>query len=355
MYPINNNLYLTIKSLIILSILIDNYYQKNYQKTIKSCKLSNSMNLGQVKKKNISIKYFNLRKSFSLFIRKNISIKIFNRRKSLGMIFFDKLYDAFILNKINAPNFIKEFDDKGYAKVDIDAKNEIDIIINNLNNSNFNDKHKINDKYKIEFLIDENIKNLLNKILNNSLKNTMSYFEKYFNAKISPAYIMLKRHYHYERENISDEIFNNNFHNDAYALTHFKAFINLKDVSKNDGPLEIVSKNNTNKFIKKIKYKDRNDYQNNINVDEFIYKNTGKKYDCFFFDPTQCMHRATIPNKDHFRDVIAITFVCLPNKLKIKQTLLNKLDIFKYKPNPLLKYAKLTGIYGSIKTFLNYL
>ena len=305
-------------------------------------------------KKNMVIKYSNARKSFSLFIRKNIAIKIFKRRKSLGMIIFDKLYNIFILNKKNNPNFISEFDRNGYAKVNVNVKNELDIIISKLNNTNLNNQDGDKEK-KIEFSIDENIKNSVDKILSSSLKNTIISFEKYFNAEISPAYITIKRHHHYERDNISNELFNNNFHNDAYALTHFKAFINLKDVSVEDGPMEIVSKNKTNQFIKKIKYKDRNDYQNNINIDEFIYKNTGEKYDCFFFDPTQCMHRATIPNKDHFRDVLAITFVCLPNKLNIKDTLLKNLDIFKYKPNPLLQYAKLTGIFGSIKTFFNYL
>ena len=159
-------------------------------------------------------------------LSKKISLKFMNLRKPLEMVIFDKLFSKFILNTKNTKNFIEEFHDKGYAKLDLDIRNEIEVISNNLSNSKFHDVNKTRN-----FELNDQIIEAINNILNNKLKNTKYYLEKYFNSKIFPAFVCLRRNLHYEKDIISNELYSNNFHNDAYVLTHFKIFFNLIDLN----------------------------------------------------------------------------------------------------------------------------
>ncbi len=284
-------------------------------------------------------------------LSKKISLKLFNRRKPLEMVLFDKLFSKFILNTKNTKNFIEEFHDKGYAKLELDVKREVDIISKNFSTSDFISGNKYHKLIEPNNNTIEAIKN----ILNNKLNDTKYLLEKYYNSKIFPAYVSIARNLHFKKNKISDEFFANCFHQDGYVLTHFKIFFNLMDITENDGPLRVISKKKNGKFIKKTKYKDRYDYQEISDENEFVHKNIGKKGDTIIFDPTQCLHSATIPAKGHHRDNLAITFVCLPNNEGIKKDLLKNLDIFKYENNDLIRFAKPNGFINSLKLFYKYL
>tara|TARA_Y100000741_G_scaffold287578_1_gene227571 strand:- start:688 stop:1563 length:876 start_codon:yes stop_codon:yes gene_type:complete len=283
-------------------------------------------------------------------LSKKLSLKFFNIRKPLEMVIFDKLFHKFILKNKNTKTFISEFNENGYAKLDVDIKDEINVISENLSEPKFNDIDKT-----CHFELNNKVIDTLNNILNNKLNNTKKYLENYFNSRIFPAYVNISRNLHYEKNEISDELYSNNFHNDSYVLTHFKIFFNLMDVSEKNGPLEIISKKKNSEFIKKSKYKDRHDYKEISDLDNVVYKNIGKKGDVLIFDPTQCIHRASIPVKGNYRDFLTITFVCIPNNENIKKRLLTNLDIFKYENNNLIKYAKPRGFIKSLKLFSKYL
>lgn len=272
----------------------------------------------------------------------SIGLKFFQTRKPLELIMFDFLYKKFFLKKKNN-DFIFNYDQFGFVKIKPDISEEIDIINNNL---------KINDQVKkppFDFIINHEIDKAIKDIINLRLKNYISQLEQYFNAKILPAVINLKRNTFYEKMEELDERYSDNFHNDAYTLTHFKIFINLTNVSENQGPMHIISKKKTKNFLNKINYKDRGKYNHNFFDENLIYVNSGSKYEALIFDPTQCFHRATIPERNLHRDYLTITFVGLPKKSKIKN-----INYFNYENNELLKFSKPKGFFNSIKNLIRY-
>lgn len=283
-------------------------------------------------------------------LSKKISLKLFNIRKPLEMVVFDNLFKMFILNNKSTETFISDFNKNGFAKLNVDIKDEVNIICENLTEPKF----KNNDK-TCNFDLNDKVIDALNNILDNKLSNTKKSLENYFSSKIFPAYVNISRNLHYEKNEISHELYSNNFHNDSYVLTHFKIFFNLMDVSEKNGPLEIIPKKKNGEFIKKSKYKDRYDYKEKSDLDDILYKNTGKKGEICIFDPSQCIHRASIPTKDNYRDFLTITFVCIPDNENIKKNLLTNLNIFKYENNSLIKYAKPNGFIKSLKLFSKYL
>ena len=169
---------------------------------------------------------------------------LFDRRKALKYIFFDKLYSKFILNKNKLPKFLENFDQDGFVKVTPDYRKEIDDLIESL---------KIDENSKTTppffFKIDNEIKIKVFSILEKINKQYIVNLKKYFNSDILPAYICLRRNTHYEKENLNQELFNDNFHNDAYLLTHFKMFINLNDNKRTKWTNENCCQDQNKKFF----------------------------------------------------------------------------------------------------------
>lgn len=279
-------------------------------------------------------------------IKNKISIMLFDRRKALKYIFFDKLYSKFILNKNKLPKFLENFDQDGFVKVTPDYRKEIDDLIESL---------KIDENSKTTppffFKIDNEIKIKVFSILEKINKQYIVNLKKYFNSDILPAYICLRRNTHYEKENLNQELFNDNFHNDAYLLTHFKMFINLNDVKEQNGPMKIVAKTKTKSFLKLIGYNDRQNY--NDGGDNISYSNIGKTGDCLIFDPTNCFHKAGMPDKNYKRDYLIITYVCLPSKKNLIDKM-SQTDIYKYKNNYLLSLSKPTHLMQTIKLLFSF-
>ena len=162
--------------------------------------------------------------------KQKIGILLFNKRKALKYIFFDKLYSILILNKKKTPKYINDYDLEGFVKIFPDIKNDINQLIS---------KIKIEDNFKkippYYFKIDNEIKKILSRIIKQIEDEYLVSFKEYFNSDILPAYLCLRRNTHYKKSNLESELFNDNFHNDAYLLTHFKVFINLSDISEENG------------------------------------------------------------------------------------------------------------------------
>ena len=88
-----------------------------------------------------------------------------------------------------------------------------------------------------------------------------------------------------------------------------KLFINLDEVKSENGPLEILTKENTKKMIDKG-YINRNNYGNSkklIEERKNKYLNTGPAGNAFLCATTECLHRASIPYKNYHRDIMAVT------------------------------------------------
>ena len=278
-----------------------------------------------------------------------ISLKLFKLRKPLELVLFDKLFYKFIANLKNASKTVLGFHKNGFVKIYPDIGDEINIINNNLEV----DKGQNEPPYK--FKINEKVDNAIKDIINVKIKKEIQELETYFNSKIVPAMIHLRRNTYYKKIDASHEHYSDNFHNDAYVLTHFKIFFNLMNVNESNGPMHIVSKANTKKFFKKIKYKDRSNYKQNFFDTDLLYSNIGKKCETLIFDPTQCLHRATIPSEGNYRDYLTITFVCLPKNKPITDKLINNTNVYKYEKNSLLRFAKPHGLRSTLKLFSLYL
>ena len=278
-----------------------------------------------------------------------LSLKLFKLRKPLELVLFDKLFYKFVANLKNASNTVLGFHKNGFVKINPNISEEIDIINNNLEM----DKDQKGPLYK--FKINEKADNAIKKIINVKIKKEIQELETYFNSKIVPAMIHLRRNTYYKKIDASHESYSDNFHNDAYVLTHFKIFFNIMNVKESNGPMHIVSKKNTKKFFKKINYKDRSNYKQNVFDTELLYSNTGQKCETLIFDPTQCLHRATVPSEGNYRDYLAITFVCLPKDKPITDKLINNTNVHKYENNSLLRFAKPHGFRSTLKLFSLYL
>ena len=75
--------------------------------------------------------------------------------------------------------------------------------------------------------------------------------------------------------------------------------------------------------------------------------------DCLLFDPTSCMHAAGVPEKNHKRDYLIVTYVCIPKKdLYINKFL--QTNIYQYENNPLLKISKPSKFIKTLKMFSVY-
>ena len=76
----------------------------------------------------------------------------------------------------------------------------------------------------------------------------------------------------------------------------------------------------------------------------------GKSGDGLIFDPTNCFHKAGVPDQNYKRDYLIITYVCIPDCQKNLYTT----DIYKYNQNELLRLSKPTKLNQTLKLFLNF-
>ena len=100
---------------------------------------------------------------------------------------FDILFNFFVAKSKNRQDFIKNFKNDGFVKLDVDIKDEIKQINQNLKFKN------IEENPPYEFSPNNEIREAVDKIINVKLKNKLEEIEKYYNSKILPAYICLRR------------------------------------------------------------------------------------------------------------------------------------------------------------------
>ena len=294
-----------------------------------------------------------------------LSIYIFGNPNRFNYNIFNFFYRTIICKNNKKDEKINQFVKNGYFKGSKASKEFIDLIQKNIINKNdvdektteFLNQNKVENKKKnISFNVDPSLRNKIIEFIKTDFKDDLLGLENYYNNKISIAEIQVKRNLPLENKEYYNrytrtkefEIYSNYYHVDAYVNTHIKMFINLQDVKEEDGPLHIYSKSSTRKFIKKNKYKNRQNYLcKELNE---LYVNSGMVGETLFANTTECLHRAGIPKENHHRDILFISFIVIPEKFDDNKSYLDyyeKLDqnsvwthnnnnvVFKTKPKKL--------------------
>lgn len=149
------------------------------------------------------------------------------------------------------------------------------------------------------------IKNVLSTKIREIVYN---YFGKNFTVKNVDCF----RYYHVPDEiAIKTEYFSYHWHCDRRNVSELKMFVGLHDITDLHGATYIQTKERT-KFLMKKGFKFRNDYNlpdNMIENPDFIRRGIGKAGTVYFANTVLCLHKAGIPTKGHFRDMLLFVFV----------------------------------------------
>ena len=132
-----------------------------------------------------------------------------------------------------------------------------------------------------------------------------------------------------------------NWHNDGSTSESIKLFFMLSDVTKDNGPMEVLSINDSRDVFKSNHF-----FFPDLEgmTKDFINKNSQKvslqgKAGCLFYALTNdILHRATIPNEGAYRDLIVFYITSSSKKRSVDQQ---------------LKEAKFREIYGLKRLFIN--
>ena len=270
-----------------------------------------------------------------------LSVYIFGNPNRFNYNIFNFFYRTIICKNNKKNEKINDLVKNGYFKGSKASKEFIDLIRENIINKKDIDKktteflhqHKTENKEKnIAFNVDPSFRNKIIEFIKKDFKDDLLALENYYNNKISIAQIQVKRNLPLENKEYYNkyartkefEIYSNYYHVDFYVNTHLKMFINLQDVKKEDGPLHIYSKPSTRKFIKKNKYKNRNNYQ--CKELDGLYVNSGMVGETLFANTTECLHRAGIPEENHHRDILFISFIVIPEEFDNNKSFLDYYD-----------------------------
>lgn len=284
-------------------------------------------------------RYFN-------FNNKKFSVKFFNQRLPLIYILFNFFYRRFVVNSNINDKEILQFHKSGFTKIDISLKDEIE---------EYKDKFFINDQNQKENLkkvpieLEKNHKKDLAIKIKKKLSPVLKRLEKYFNCDVFLSDIQISRIYnHNDILNLDISHFGEHFHQDSYTMTYSKIFVNLMDIDENDGPLEVIPRENRNSFIKSFNYKDMNNY--NLSGDKsLIKKNIGKIGECSLFSSSQIFHRAGVPK--NYRDNMQIILVTIPKRLSENLSNIDNENLFENNYELFQKFTKPYSIIKTIKLF----
>jgi hypothetical protein len=280
------------------------------------------------------------------FNNKRFSVKFFNQRLPLIYILFNFFYRKLVVNsKINDQEIL-QFHKSGFTKLNISLKKEIE---------EYKDKFFINDENqkstlkKVSLELEKNHKKNLTIKIKKKLLPVLKKLEKYFNCEVFVSEIQIWRNYnHNDTLNLDVEHFGNHFHQDSYMMTYNKIFVNLMDINENDGPLEIIPRENRNSFVKSFNYKDTNNY-NPFGDKTLIKKNVGKIGDCCLFSSPQIFHRAGVPK--NYRDNMQIILVTIPKKYSEGLYKIDNENLFEKNYEFFQKFTKPYSILKVIKLF----
>lgn len=205
-----------------------------------------------------------------------------------------------------------------YAKIDLDIPpdtlKQIQTKINQyIEDENYSiprgKKNKADNKYysralkKIAVNIPE-IKQIISPELDDMLK-------EYFGSNYAVTSVLCWRNYSIPETNDNKYFYSNEWHNDYMPPKELKLFINMTDVTEDDGPLHVVSYPTTVGWVDRGIYQGRQAAANDIPAMETsneLVRHTGKAGSAVFCHTSTCLHRADIPKQGHYRDMLEFQF-----------------------------------------------
>lgn len=221
------------------------------------------------------------------------SIKpLIDELKTEGIISLGKIYDDSQINQIM----------EKYEKLITDDKYSIprakNLDISNGKNPAFS--RQINKAYK-------NLSEI-NLLLNDQIKEMV---EAYYGGNFQVMHVMCWRNQHVPESYMNTEVYSERWHCDGRKTSILKLFVNLSNVTEDSGPFLIQKQSRTKKLIK-MGFGNRHNYRIPMEVVEdptHVIKAIGPAGSAFLCNTELCLHRASIPNKGHTRDIVQFQFV----------------------------------------------
>jgi hypothetical protein len=230
-----------------------------------------------------------------------------------GMLDYSRVKKIDNSKNISNNSIKKEFADKGYVKLGLPFEPKlISQISKKLDNYILDEKYSwIRAKhdetiysrslYRGHELIPESIE-----ILNNEI---ISIIEQYYQTYFQVTKFIFYRNYHVPSEIANKtELMSSNWHCDASNTSWLKLFVYLTDVSVDDGPFNVQTRERTIDLMK-LGYKNRGNYNLPLDVmedEKYVWKASGKKGTALMCNCNLGLHKAGIPKPGRYRDVLLI-------------------------------------------------
>ena len=136
--------------------------------------------------------------------------------------------------------------------------------------------------------------------------------EAYFGSYFRVHRVVSWRNYHVPTtEKNGAEVYSDFWHFDQRSIDFAKLFVNISDVTEDDGPFHILSRGRSKELLQKG-FKNRKDYglsDAEMNNPEYVVKATGPSGTGLYCNTELCFHRADIPKPGRQRDIVQFQFV----------------------------------------------
>ena len=143
-------------------------------------------------------------------------------------------------------------------------------------------------------------------------EDIIQLIEGWYNGHFQVRYLICWRNYHVPPEVVKEaETFSDRWHCDRRNTDIFKLFVNLSDVTDKDGPFHIQTISRTKELLK-MGFRSRHKYNvsNETLLDpNRVIKAVGSVGTALLCNTELCLHKAGIPEKGHFRDIIQFQFI----------------------------------------------
>ena len=288
-------------------------------------------------------------------------INIFFKRNIFGT---QNLFRYFLFNKIfkllftNRGCSFKNLPKEGFIRLNRINEKVINKINNEINNQNIENKNA-----SFNFKVDDKLNKIFHELINENLKNDLDNLRQVYNFNFVISNIEIKRNYFFEKKNLEfKNVYSENYHEDKYICTQIKQFIYLSNVGKDNGPFSFFKIKDSRKFVKENKLENRFNFKiqqfkgNNIS-NEFFF--LGKPGDTLLVDTSELLHRANIPSRGNYRDMLTITYNLTHDKKynDVWSIVDNNVNFWKEKDqlNYSKKFSKPAGYYNLVLVFLKFL
>jgi len=159
-------------------------------------------------------------------------------------------------------------------------------------------------------------------------KEIIQTLEKYYHGYFKVNRVESWRNYGVPDELAKNqEMFSNFWHCDRRRTDYTKLFINLSNITENDGPFHIVSRDRT-KHLLKMGFRNRKNYNLSEEILEdgnYVFKGIGEMGTAYLANTEVCLHKAGTPDFRHQRDILQLRFQ--PAKHPIKEDWIEHIEI----------------------------